>query len=194
MFSFFKRKCSAVEVADAIFDSIKRRYESDQAFKGNADWQLFRGDSSLDEEIVKDEWLYFEIYLNDLATFLAFGNTPKKQTVLDRFVCNINSWLKNRPAPSILDERISFWPDPANPLIFPPENAEPAVKRLNRRIMMYAETKKVEKEQGKFNMTVHVFSTLCGVSNNIACLGGINAYLTSHNIEAVKFLTKYQIV
>ena len=91
-------------MADAIFDSIKRRYESDQAFKGNADWKLFRGDSSLDEGIIKDEWLYFEIYLNDLATFLAFGNTPKRQSVLDPFVCNLTSWLKNRPAPPILDE------------------------------------------------------------------------------------------
>jgi hypothetical protein len=159
-------------MADVLLDNIKKGCEGGQAFTGNAEWQLFRGYSSLDEGIIKNEWLYFRIYIVDLATFLAFGDTPKRQLVLDPFVRNVANWLKNRPAPSILEARICLFPDPANPLIFPPENAEPAVKRLNRRIKSYTEATKLENEQA--NMRAQVFAALCGVSHDIASIVSIN--------------------
>ena len=193
MFSFLRPKNPAedFEAADVLFDGIKKGFESGQAFKGNAEWQLFRGYSSLDERIIKDEWLYFRIYIVDLATYLAFGDTPKRQSVLDPFVRNITNWLKNRSAPSILEARICLFPDPANPLIFPPENAEPAVKRLNRRIKSFAEAAKIENELG--NMRAQVFAALCGVSHDIASLVSINTYLASLSVETAKVMKKYQI-
>jgi hypothetical protein len=193
MFSFFKPKRPAEDLgaADGFLVSLKRSFESGQAFKGDGEWMLFRGYSLLDEGIIKDEWLYFKIYIIDFATFLAFGNTPQRQSVLDPFVRNVTNWLKNRPAPSILEARICLFPDPANPLIFPPEDAEPAVKRLNRRIKTYADAAKLESEQG--NMRAQVFAALCGVSHDVASLVSINTYLTSFSVSTAKILKENQI-
>jgi hypothetical protein len=97
MFSFFKQRISAQDVAEGYFESIRTNAESD-----NSNYPI-PDEAPLGLEIVKDEWIYFNVFIFDYSTFLAFVETPTRHAILDPFSALVTNWLKNRQAPAITE-------------------------------------------------------------------------------------------
>ena len=58
--------------------------------------QLFPQEAQIDSDAVKDEWLYFQIFLFDFAVYQAFGPTAAKAAVLTPFWTRVKGWLQNQ--------------------------------------------------------------------------------------------------
>jgi hypothetical protein len=185
MFSFLKRKILARDVADVFFDGIHQRADARHGER------LQAHAPSLGHEIVNDEWIYFDVFTFDYATFLAFGETPARQAVLDPFSFLVAAWLKTRQAPPT-PIRTTLYLFPGELTTLFPEGAEPAHERLKRRLALYAKAVKAPSEFAGNDKVAHAFSTLCGV-RDISFDGGVAAGFSTLKIEYVKILKSVRI-
>src|ERR1039457_4517642 len=91
MFSFLKPKQSADDIAIEHY----RLLQKNRAAGFPESNHLFPQEAQIDSEAVKDEWLYFQIFLFDFALYQAFGATAAKAAVLTPFWTHIKGWLQN---------------------------------------------------------------------------------------------------
>lgn len=157
---------SACEVAEGFFEHIRRNAEAGQPKK----W--FPKEASIGLEVIKDEWIYFDVFVFDYVTFHAFGETAARHAVLDPFEFLVANWLKARQAPPT-PIRMCFYPDDIK--VFPAEEREPASERLKRRMAMYAEAVQTPNASGVNYMVALTFATLCGIED-VAEIVGISTF------------------
>jgi hypothetical protein len=192
MFSFFKQKASPQDVAEGFFESIRDNAESGYPKK------MLPDEAPLGMEIVKDEWIYFDVFIFDYTTFLAFGETPARHAIQNPFSVLIINWLKNRQAPAITESRIiapTFDNIAEGPKFIAEEEYESAHERLKRRVLIYAETLKTPCSLGQNYMVALTFATLCGVDfTDVPYIMGISAYFSQRKIEQTKYLKSLRIV
>jgi hypothetical protein len=191
MFSFFKQRIPARDVAEGYFESIRENAESE-----NPNYPV-PDKAPLGMEIVKDEWIYFKVFIFDYSTFLAFGETPKRHAILNPFSALITNWLTNRKAPAITESRI-IAPTPDNisepPKFIAEERSESSHERLKRRVLTYAEALKAPCSLGQDYMVALTFVTLCGVDfTDIPYIMSISANFSYLKIEQAKHLKSLRI-
>ncbi|MGD0208367.1 MAG: hypothetical protein ABSC89_12245 [Verrucomicrobiota bacterium] len=191
MFSFFKQRESAQDVAEGFFDSIRENTESGYPKK------MFPDEAPLGMDLIKDEWIYFDIFIFDYVTFLAFGETPARHAILNPFSSLVTNWLKNRQAPPITEPRIIINFDNIDkpPKTFDQEERESAHERLKRRVLIYAEALKTPCSLGQNYMIALTFATLCGVDviEDNSYVMGISAYFSQRKIEQTKYLKSLRL-
>jgi hypothetical protein len=109
MFSFLKRKISASDVGDVLFETNARDFA-----KGYDGKWFPEGDEALSTEIVTQEWLYLHVFAEDLCVFLLFAkrHMPTKNAILDRFWSRIREYLLPMRVPGIPARQTlaSNWP------------------------------------------------------------------------------------
>ena len=186
MFSFFKKRITPEDVGGGVFDSIKRRYEKGRTDRFWPEKPLFR------EVFINDEWLFFDIFIFDLATFLAFGNTPERQKYLNPFERNVVDWLQHRTAPRFPEDRFCLINPLEGPIYFPPEDAEPMTKRLSRRVSAYSKATTIQHHMGENYVIGSVFSALCGAENDLGYIVGISTYFSHQKIASIEMLKTYR--
>jgi len=186
MFSFFKQRVSAQDIAKGFFESIREKAESGYLKK------MFPDEAPLGMEVVKHEWIYFDVFIFDYTTFLAFGETPARHAILNPFSSLVANWLKNREAPAITEPRILINFDTIDepPKSFEKEKRESAHERLKRRVLIYAEALKTPCSLGQNYMVALTFAALCGVDviEESSYVMGISAYFSHLKIEQTKHL------
>jgi len=191
MFSFFKQRASAQDVAEGYFESIRNNAESGYPKT------MFPDEAPLGIEIVKDEWIYFDVFTFDYTTFLAFGETPARHAILNPFSSLVANWLKNRQAPAIIEPRliINFDHLDEPPNFVAEEECESAHERLKRRILIYAEALKTPCSLGQNYMVALTFAALCGVDfTDTPFIMGISAWFSHLKVEGTKHLKSLRIV
>jgi hypothetical protein len=184
MFGFLKRKVQAQEVAEGLFESVQGR-------ASRVDRRMVPDQPQIGLEIINDEWIYFDVLMIDFATFLAFGETPARHVVLDPFSCLVANWLKTRQAPAT-PVRMGpyFMPEYA---ILAAEEIEPANKRLQRRLVLYAKAVAAPtNEPRSYNVAV-TFSALCGAFADMAHTVGISKYFLGMTAGDSKMLKSLRI-
>jgi hypothetical protein len=190
MFSFFKQRASPQDIAEGFFESIRDNAESGYLKK------MYPDKAPLGIEIIKDEWIYFDVFSFDFTTFLAFGETPTKHAILNPFSFLIANWLKNRQAPRITEPRmiITGFDNIGNPTFIPEEEGEPALNRLKRRVLTYSEAMKKPCDLGGNYMIAATFAALCGIDfSDTPYIVGISEYFSSRKIQQTNYLKSLRI-
>lgn len=185
MFSFFKQKASSQDVAEALFDKLRRNSESD--YRKN----MLPDEATLSMELIRDEWLYFDAFILDSATFLAFGETPARHAILDPFSSLVANWLRTRKVLAITEPRliIATYEDAANPTILPLEPYESALQRFKRRLSIYAQALKTPCTFGQNYRVAVTFMALCGFdSTGVNYIMGISSYFATASVEYANVL------
>ena len=176
---------SAETAAKAAFDEIKKRSECGRAGRFWPNEPAFR------EEFINDEWLYLDVFIFDYSIYRAFGNTPERQLVLNKFQNLIAGWLRNRIVSKIPDVRLWMFDPGEEPLFFPPEIAEPAVTRLTRRMESYSKAVALHHEMGENLSVASVFAAHCGASS-FDYIAGVGRYVFEKKMNFVKMLKVIQ--
>lgn len=186
MNSSFPPSASGEEVARGVFNSIKNQYERDFADK------YWPDSSVLNDEVIKDEWLFFDIFIFDLSTFLAFGNTSKREAVLNPFQDCVANWMQQRIVCPIPEARLWIFNYSEEPKVFPPENSEPATTRLSRRLASYSEVIALSNSTDGNFAVASVFAKLCG-TDDPSFIAGVSAYFSQMKINTVGMLKSIKI-
>src|SRR3989442_3721597 len=79
MLSFLKRKITAQDIGQGIAARIQNRFGS------NSDNKLLPDNPAVSPDIVRDEWLHFEVFCFDYSTYLAFGEIPTRKAIAHHF-------------------------------------------------------------------------------------------------------------
>jgi len=179
MNSSFPPSASGEEVARGVFASIKKQYESDFAY-----WP----DSSvLNDEVIKYEWLYFDIFIFDLSTFLAFGNTSRREAILNPFQDCVTNWMQQRIVCPIPEARLWIFNYSEEPKVFPPEKSELATTRLSRRMASYSEVIALSNSSDVNFSVASLFAKLCG-TDDPSFIAKVSAYFSQMKIKNVGML------
>jgi hypothetical protein len=154
------------DTVGTLFQKIRIRAEAEG--RGPKCWpakSLFR------REYISDEWIFFDIAIFDFmcaCTFRAEDNS-RKQAVRNCFGRHLDNWFGNDFAPHFPESRTWSFPHLPEPLLIPPEDAEPMLNRFDRRLSTYVEV--INKHaRGRWPVTQDLvvasfFCSLCGVSD-----------------------------
>jgi DNA-binding response OmpR family regulator len=180
------------EIAEVFFERLKDKAEA--GFPKN----MFPDEAPLGIELIKDEWIYFSVFIFDYSTFLAFGETPSRRAILNPFSTLVVSWLKTRRAPAVMEPRIiapTFENAAEPPNFIDEEPSEPSNERLKRRVLTYSEALKTPCSLGQNYMVALTFASLCGVdSSDLPYVTGISSFFSRLKIEQTKILKSYHVV
>jgi hypothetical protein len=186
MLSFLKRKHSGADIAAGLLHSIGESYSA--GFPQDRD--RLPQNAQIDLNAVRQEWLYFRIFLIDFAAYNALGQTPEKGYVLTPFWRAVESWLGAAPV-AALPERLAV--AGGGPRTIPAEPSEPAFTRLSRRMQQYASAVTAPHPQGESYSVAAVFAASCGDMDALSILG-VAAYFSSVVSQTTEALSKARIV
>ena len=153
MFSFLKPKIAASDIAEILFQQLRKDLES-----ADNDKPFLRDAQPEDMARAIEEWLYFDVFCIDLFVFIAFGRTPETKAILDPFYLLVRRWLADSEVPA-LPERGGLYEGEIK--IVPAENIEPAFDRLNRRLGLYGEVIRQPPPLGEAWGLARMFGILC---------------------------------
>src|ERR1700738_4213833 len=103
MFSLFRPKIAAKEVAEMFIEGIQRDVANGQMNKPFID-EI----PAEDLPNTRQEWFYFDVFNVDYFVFLAFGQNPEKKAILDAFWQQIRQTLSAYEVPA-LPERMGLY-------------------------------------------------------------------------------------
>jgi predicted HD phosphohydrolase len=186
MLSFLKRKASGAEIGLGFYDHLRKSY-ADGFPKAR---HLLRAATAIDSNAVCDEWLYLQIFADDLSVYLALGKTPAKAAVLEPFWQHIETWLQAEHV-AALPERFAV--AGGGPRFIPAEPSEPSYSRLLRRVQEYSSAVTSPREMGPNYAVAEVFASTCGFME-ISSIIEVSAYFSSFKIQTVQFIKQFRIV
>jgi hypothetical protein len=184
MFSFLERTAAASDIAETLFEKIRKDAET-----GEIDRPFLRGAPPADVARIKEEWLYFDVFSIDLFVFIAFGRTPEKKAILDPFYLLIRRWLGDSRVPA-LPERAGLYGLELKTVAG--ENSEPTLDRLNRRSGLYAEVIREPPPLGEAWGLARIFGILCRSLDGLDMME-FSALFSNRKLALVKLLKAKRI-
>src|ERR1044072_472809 len=167
MFSFFKPKIRADEVADILIEGIQRDVANGQVNKPFMDEITFD-----DRSAIREEWFYFDVFNVDYFVFLAFGERIEKKLILDAFWLKMRQWLGTSEV-SALPPRQGFYAGDLKTV--PGEQSELEWDRGRRRCAIYLEAVNTQHPLGENHSVAVAFGILSGDSD-LTHLAGFAGY------------------
>jgi len=194
MFSFLKRRISATELADADVEGIQRNVATGYTNR------VYPKDCELPIELVKQEWLYFDVFVEDLCVFASFAkrDTRTKNAILDRFWMRIREWLTTIQVPALPERRcidMTEWKlmPPGGIICIPAETSETAYDRVRRRGATYGAAIRTPHPLGENYGVAKVFTSLCGGVMNAIDLLAVSTYFHERKVGFAKLVKSYRV-
>jgi hypothetical protein len=180
MLPFLKPKQSGAVIGAGMLQSIAQRYAAEFP-----ESHVLEGlDARIDATAVRQEWLYFQIFLTDFAVYNALGRKAAKANILTPFWADIKEWLSAVEVAE-LPERFAIVG--GGPRTLPSETKESAFSRLTRRIDDYAAAVTNPQPQGLNWSVSTVFAANCGFME-LTSITGVAAYFSSMLISISEML------
>lgn len=188
MFSLFRPKISAREVAEMFIEGIQRDVANGQTNKPFID-EI----PAEDLPNTRQEWFYFDVFNVDYFVFLAFSQNPEKKAILDAFWQQIRQTLSAYEVPA-LPERMGFYAGyPDGIKVIPSEHSESAYDRARRRCAIYMETINRPHPLGENHSVALTFAILCG-DLDFPRVAGVNGFFHKRKMGWVKMLKSHRIL
>jgi len=185
MFSLFKPKIAAREVAEMFVEGIQK-----DVGNGYANKPFIEEAEPGHLPNIRQEWFFFDVFNVDYFVYLAFGQSPEKKAILDSFWSQTVQWIGASQIPALPD-RLGPYEDTMK--VIPAEKEERTYDRLTRRCTMYMEAINKPHSMGENHSVGLIFAILCG-ELDASFVAGISTFFHVRKMEWVKMLRSYRVV